>query len=104
MLDATIRDINIDFKNDYINVLSKAVVLTNDIIMKAKIVNKPQPPVIVEDVNVQMEELNLNVISDALNDFEADSTRNKHQQTANTVPISAEQVIIKMRKLMQIKF
>lgn len=95
LLDATIRDIKIGFKNDYINVLSKAVVLTNDIIMNAKIVNKPQQPAIIEDLNIQMEALNLNVISDALNDFEADSTRNKHQQTLTTVPISAEQLIIK---------
>lgn len=95
LLDATIRDINIDFQKNYINLLAKGVILTNDVLMNAKIVNKQSLPVVVEDANVQMEELNLNVISQALNDYDADNTRNKHVQSANVVPVNAEQLIIK---------
>lgn len=75
LLDSTVRDVNLDFKDDYIHLNSKAVVLTNDIDVAAKIVNKPQKPLVVEDINVQMDELNLNVITNALSDMEADSTR-----------------------------
>ncbi|MBD5401761.1 AsmA-like C-terminal region-containing protein, partial [bacterium] len=94
LLDATIRDINIDFKKDFINVASKGIILTNDILMTAKIVNKPNPPIIIEDANVQMEELNLNIISDAFNDFDIDNTKNKILQPSD-VAVDSEQLIIK---------
>ena len=64
--------------------------------MKAKIVNNPTPPIVIDDINVQMDELNLNVITQALSDFEADSTRNKHLPTSSTqVPLPIDQLIIK---------
>jgi len=94
LLDATIRDINIDCQKDFIKVDSKGVVLTNDIVMNAKIVNKPNPPIVIEEANVQMDELNLNIVSNALNDFEADNTRNKTMSSSD-VPITPEQFIIK---------
>ena len=101
LLDATIRDININFKNDYIDILTKGVILTNDIVMKAKVVNNPTPPFVIEDVNVQMDELNLNVITQALSDFEADNTRNKHLSlsSANPVPMPIDQLVIKNAQL-----
>lgn len=101
LLDATIRDININFKNDYIDILTKGVILTNDIVMKAKVVNNPTPPFVIEDVNVQMDELNLNVITQALSDFEADNTRNKHLSlsSANYVPMPIDQLVIKNAQL-----
>ena len=70
LLDSTVRDINVKFQKDYINLTTKAIVLTNDILMNAKIVNKPTRPVEVEELNVNMDELNLNVITSALNDIE----------------------------------
>ncbi|MGN0031902.1 MAG: AsmA-like C-terminal region-containing protein [Candidatus Gastranaerophilaceae bacterium] len=77
LLDSTVRDINTDFQPDYINITTKANVLTNDILMTAKIVNNLKPPYIIDDINIQMDALDLNVISRALDDFEADNTRNK---------------------------
>lgn len=103
LLDATIRDISIDFKKDFINLTSKGVVLTNDITLFAKILNNPNPPIVIEDAKVQMDELNLNVVSKALDDFDVDNTRSKHIQSSSDLPISPDMVIIKMLKLMQIK-
>jgi len=94
LLDSTVRDIDIDFKPDYIYLKSKAVVLTNDITMDAKIANKPVKPLEVEDINIQMDELNLNVIANAMNDFEADSTRS-HSNTDMTQVVAPDTVIIK---------
>ena len=94
LLDSTVRDINVDFKKDFIYATSKAVVLTNDILMDAKIVNKPTLPVVVEDFNVNMDELNLNVISKALDDLDADNTRvNKLKN--NTIEMPTENLVIK---------
>ncbi len=94
LLDSTVRDVNVDFKNDYIYVNSKAVVLTNDIDATAKIVNKPAKPLVVEDFNVQMDELNLNVITQAMSDLEADSTRSG-ATTDLTETLKADDLIIK---------
>lgn len=99
LLDATIRDINIDFKKDFINLTSKGVVLTNDVMILAKIINKPNPPVVIEDANVQMDVLNLNVISSALDDFEADNTRNNHLKNSGVMLFSPDQLIIKNAKI-----
>lgn len=95
LLDSTVRDINIDFQKDFINLSSKAVVLTNDIFMNAKIINKASMPVEVEDVKIQMDELNLNVISAALNDLEADYTRNNPLKQGTIPALSPNTLIIK---------
>lgn len=95
LLDATIRDISIDFKKDFINLTSRGVVLTNDITLFAKILNNPNPPIVIEDAKVQMDELNLNVVSKALDDFDVDNTRSKHIQSSSDLPISPDMVIIK---------
>ena len=95
LLDATIRDINIDFKHDFVNLTAKGIILTNDIMLMAKIVNNPNPPIVVEDAKILMDVLNLNIISNALNDFEADNTRNNQLQYSGKIPFSAEQLLIK---------
>ena len=94
VLDSTVRDINIDFKPDFVNITTKANVLTNDILMTAKVVNNPQPPVLVEDLNVHMDRLDLNVITNALNDFDADNTRT-HNKTDIAQIIEPITLIIK---------
>lgn len=94
LLDATIRDINIDFQKDYINLMSKGTVLTNDILTTMKIINKPNPPLVVEDAQIQMEELNLNILTEALNDFDVDNTRNKIQ-LSEEIPVNSSKLLIK---------
>lgn len=96
VLDSTVRDINIDFQKDFINLTTKAVVLTNDILMTAKLVNKPSRPVVVDDINVTMDELDLNVITQALSDIEVDNTHNNNpvQYTAGEL-LPQDSVIIK---------
>ena len=105
LLDSTVRDINVDFKDDFIYLSSKGVVLTNDILLDAKIVNKPVQPYVVEDVKVQMDALNLNVISAAIDDFDADNTRTNQGTAPQVLPpdmliiknaqINADNVLIK---------
>ena len=47
--DSTIRDVNLDFKNDKIYAKSRGTVLTNDINLNAVIKNKLIPPYIIEN-------------------------------------------------------
>ena len=92
--DSTIRDIDIDMKKDYIYLNSKGVILTNDISVLAKILNKTTPPYIIEDFEVKTDGLDLNTIANRLNDYDTDKLKNK-AETEYSTAISPEQIIIK---------
>ena len=94
LLDATIRDVDVDFKNDYIYVNSKGVILTNDISLLAKILNNPQPPYIVEDLKIKTDVLDLNIIANRFNDYDTDMLRAKKTEK-DTMPLSPDSLIIK---------
>ena len=94
ILDSTIRDIDIDMQKDYINLNSRGVILTNDISMDAKIVNKLTPPYIIEDLQVKTDLLNLNLIANAFNDYDTTKLKNK-EEVSGTMSISPNQIIIK---------
>jgi len=93
LLDSTVRDINVDCKSDFINIAAKANILTNDILMNAKIINSQKLPYVIDDVNVQMDELNLNVITEAMNDLDADNTRT-HVKTGTAQAFSPDMIRI----------
>ncbi|MBQ8460203.1 hypothetical protein IJ541_08900 [bacterium] len=96
LFNSTVRDINLDFQKDYINLDSKSIVLTNDILMQAKIVNNLVKPIRIEDINIQMDELDLNVVASSISDLEADSTRkNRNKSDENTQLFAPDTVIIK---------
>ena len=92
--DSTIRDINLNFKNDKIYVTSKGTVLTNDVLLEAIIQNKLQAPYIVDNLKLKLADLDINKITDTLNDIEAESARNlsSSQQSA---PFDISQFVIK---------
>ncbi len=94
LFDATIRDINLDFQNDFINVLSKGVILTSDINLFARIANKLTPPYSIEDLKIQAEKLDLNKITTLLNDLDIDNLR-KHRAAAGDMAITPDFVYIK---------
>lgn len=94
VMNSTIKDVNLDFQKDYINVSSTGVIITNDVLLDAKIVNKPIKPIEVESLNIQMEEINLNDIATALSDFEADYTRTTRHKSQNAEQIFPADVII----------
>ncbi len=83
ILDSTIRDIDIDMQRDYIHLNSKGVILTNDITIYAKIVNKTTPPYIVEDFKVKTDVLDLNLIANRFNDYDTDKLKNKNSKTTS---------------------
>ena len=94
ILDSTIKDIDIDMQKDYINLNSRGVILTNDISVLAKIVNKTTPPYIIENFEVKTDGLDLNVIASRFNDYDTDKLKNKNE-ISDSMAISPEQIIIK---------
>ena len=86
--DSTIRDVNLDFKNDKIYAKSRGTVLTNDINLNAVIKNKLIPPYIIENATLKLPDLNINKITDTMRDIEAESIRNNTTSSATKAKIS----------------
>ena len=77
IFDSTVKDINLEFKPDTILIKSRGIVLTNNIEIEAAAKNKLTPPYIIENVNVKLDDLDINKLTAALRDWEAEATRNK---------------------------
>lgn len=92
--DSTIKDINLDFRNDKIIVVSRGTVLTNDVYLDAVIKNQLIPPYTVQDLKVKLADLNVNKITDTLRDIEAEATRNPTYGSNNIPPFDITQLII----------
>lgn len=92
--DSTIRDVNLDFKNDKIIITSRGTVLTNDVYLDAVMKNKLTPPFIIENINVKLADLNINKITDTLRDIEAEATRNPSIGSNNIQQFDISQLII----------
>ncbi|MBR1460185.1 hypothetical protein IJ596_00930, partial [bacterium] len=95
VLDSTIRDINLDFQKDYINLKSRGTILTNEVNLLAKIVNNPNPPIVIEDLKLKMDVLDLNTVIDRFNDLDVDKLRKKQTASSNTQAITPNQVILR---------
>lgn len=75
LFDSTIRDINLNFKKDKIYLSSKGKVLTNDVILNAIMQNNLTPPYVINDLKLHLADLDINKITDAIRDIEAESAR-----------------------------
>ncbi len=84
--DSTIRDVNLDFKNDKIIITSKGTVLTNDVYLELIMKNNLAPPYIVDDVNLKLANLDINKITDTIRDLEAESIRQLSISSSSNTP------------------
>lgn len=94
LFDSTIRDIDIDMQRDYVTLNSKGVILTNDISVIAKILNKTTPPYIIEDFQFKTDMLDLNVVANTFNDYDTDKLKNKND-TSSAFLLDPTSMIIK---------
>ena len=99
-LDSTIRDINLNFKNDKIHIKSKGTVLTNDINLNAVMKNRLTPPYIIENAKLKLPDFNVNQITDTLRDLEAEATKNNlHTTISATQNFDISQIIIQKAEI-----
>ena len=94
LFDATINDIDLDFKKDKIYLNSKGIVLTNNLNISAIMRNNPQPPLIFEDIKFNLDNLDLNKITETLRDYDVDNSKNVSLNASETFA-DLGQVIIK---------
>ena len=99
LFDATIKDIDVNFKKDFIYLTSKGSVLTNNLNIAAVIRNKANPPYIAEDIKINLENLDLNKIISTFQEYEAENSRNLTSGVNSQIP-DITQVIIKKAELL----
>ena len=95
LFDAIVNDIDLDFKKDNIYLNSKGIILTNNLNISAVMRNNPKPPMIFEDIKINLEDLDLNKISETLRDYDVDASRNISSTSQSTSIPDLSQVIIK---------
>jgi len=100
VVDTTVKDISLDFKNDNIYVKTKSSVLSNSILLDAVLKNKLTPPYIFNDVKLYFEDLDLNRISSAIRDYESDLYKQQLGLVSNTNTITPDQIIIKRGEIL----
>ena len=100
LFDSTIRDINLDFQDEYVYLKSRGVILTNDVEIIAKILNNPNPPIVIDDLNVNMDLLDLNVITSRFNDLDVDKLKGTKTSASDTsLTFSPEQIRLNNAKI-----
>ena len=94
LLDATIKDVGVNLKNDYLYVNAKGAIMDNEIDMYAKALNTPRPPYLVEDMQIKAISVDLNKVAQKLDDFNTERLKAK-QISTNGTTFTPEQVIVK---------
>lgn len=92
--DATVKDVNFDFKNDKILITSRGVILANSVTLSAIMKNDLRYPYVFENIKLKLKDLDINKITDTLRDYEADMYRNKNS-AAKAESFDLSQIIVK---------
>lgn len=92
--DTTIRDIDLNFQKDYITLNSRGSFLTNDIAFMAKILNKPYPPYVIDNIAIDADALNLNMITEKIDQINTEKLKTKQVTGETSLVFSPEQIII----------
>ena len=92
--DATIKDVNLDFKNDKIYITTKGTVLSNNLNLTAVMKNDLTLPYVFENIKLKLKDLNINNITDMIRDYESDMYRNK-SAASNAQNFDLSQIVIK---------
>ena len=81
ILDASIYDIDMNFKKDNIYINSKGKILNNNLTASAVLKNRLVQPLLFEDININLETLDVNKITDMLMELDINKSINNSGQT-----------------------
>lgn len=97
LLDTTIKDISLDFKNDNIDIKTKGEIFTNTIVLFATMKNSFKPPFIFDNVDIYLGNLDVNEIVKSLNKIQLET--NVKDFIAPGQDIDVANLIIKKAKI-----
>lgn len=73
ILDTTIKDISLDFKNNNIDMKTKGDIFSNNIVLFASLQNSLKPPFVFDDVDIYLGNLDVNEIVKSLNKIQLET-------------------------------
>lgn len=74
LFDAVINDIDLNFKKDKIYLNSKGIILTNSLNVSSVIKNSSKLPIVFEDIKFNIENLDINKITETLREYDLNKT------------------------------
>ena len=95
VFDTTVKDISLDFKHENVYIKTKSSVLNNAIYLDAIMKNRLVPPYTFNDFKLHFEDLDLNRISNAIRDYEADLYKQQLGLGNTAKAFDPSQIIIK---------
>lgn len=98
-IDATVNDIHFDFKKDIVNITSRGNILANQIILKAEMVNNFSMPVIFKNIKLHFDSLNLNTITQSLQEYDADIYKQQIATNQQFKEFDPSNIIIKKAEI-----
>ena len=95
VVDASVKDVSLNFKPDNIYIKVKSSVMENQILLDAVMQNKLVEPFTFNDMNIHFDNLDLNVIAQAIEDYDAALYKQKLGVDENAKTIDFRQTVIK---------
>ena len=95
VVDAAVKDVSLNFRPDIINIKARSTVLENQILLNAIMKNKLVPPYTFNELNLDFDNLDLNVITDAVQQYETTLYKQNLGVDENKKSFDPTQVIIK---------
>ena len=95
VVDATVKDVKFLFKPDNIHINSNSLIMDNKMVLDAVMQNRLVSPYIFNDVKLHFNKLDLNVISDAMQNYDANLYKQNLGVEQGTKSMPATDVIVK---------
>ena len=97
--ESTVKDVSLDFKPDVINIKVKSSVLDNEIRLKAVMKNKLVSPYTFNDFDAHLDNLDLNKITEAIQDYDTTLYKQNLTDTPKSFSSQVPQVVVKKGKI-----
>lgn len=97
LLGTTVKDISLDFFNDYINVKAAGEIFLNKIILESKLKNRLEPPYIFNNIAISTDKLDINAIAKNISSLQFES--DKHKIINETQNLDLSNIIINDARL-----
>lgn len=99
LLDTTIKDVSLDFKDKDIDIKSDGEIFSNKIIFAASMANKLTKPYVFKDMDIYFGKLDVNRVFASLNKLNLESNINKYGDAKNDKSYGLTDLIIKNGKI-----
>lgn len=95
MLNATVKDLNLDFKPNNIFIKAKSSLMENEIFINADVQNKLHSPYVVNNLDIDVDKLDLNEILKSLENYDATLYKQNYGMQENNKTPDDFQIIVK---------